>query len=553
MSVELPENEKNLSEETPENVTETAEERPADPFAAFENPEFRTKEDLEGSKKRKKTILLISLISAFVVLATLIVLLVFVFPKAEEEPVDPTVNTTVTLFDKSTSEVDCAITSATIKFGETTVEFVNIDDALFVKGYEKFEMHPLNMGDLVDALTVCTLSKDLGDMTEMSQFGFDKPQATVTVTFRDGTTKAFEVGDMTPDQSGCYFREKDGVRVYIQPLETTAILLQPPLDYVSTTVMAEPEFKAPAEGETEVVLRKVALSGSVRKDAPFSFRLVTSDDSDTYIYYSYIITEPFVKGANSSFDTALNAFSSIEAKSVVNVAPTAADLAAYGFTNPYSVAEFTLSARTSVTMEATDGNTVSNVTYNDLEKHTVTIGSKNDTYYYVRIDDNPIIYLVAADQLPFAEMKYSDFADKLLFLEDIAEMGQFRVTLPGKETVFNLAHDDTSMDTSKNLTVTANGKTYDTMGFRYLIQNFMNISRYGDLRTDVSGLEKKLEIAITRREKTTPVLTATFYEVSSSQYAVILSNGEKYQVKASDAKNAITQYENYLAGKTVLY
>lgn len=552
MSVELPENEKKLPAETTETVSEPVEER--DPFASFETPEFRTKEDLAGSKKRKKTALLVSLISAFVVMATLIVLFVFVFPKeTEEETQTPTVDTSVTLYDKSTSEVDCPITNATITFGETTIDFVNVDDALFVKGYEKFNMHAVNMGDLVDALSVCTLLKDLGEAEELTQYGFDKPQATVSVTFRDGTVKAYEVGDMTPDQSGCYFREKDSNRVYIQALETTAILLQPPLDYISTTVMEEPEVKAAAQGETEVVLRNMSLSGSLRKDMPFSFRLVTSADSDTYIYYSYVITEPFMKGANSSYDTALGGFTSITADRVVNVAPTAADLAEYGLTNPYSVAKFTLSARTTVTMEASDGNTVSNTTYDDLETHTVSLGNKVDTYYYARIDDNPVVYLVPADQVPFAEITYNKFADTLLFLEDISLMGEFRVTLPEKESIFKLEHDDSSMDTTKNLTVTAGDQTYDTMGFRYLVQNFMNINRYNDLTKDVSGLEKKLEIAITRREKTTPVLTATFYEVTSSQYAVVLSNGEKYQVKASDVKNAITQYENYLAGKTVLY
>ncbi len=543
MSIELPENEK--------NVTEQAEA--ANPFAAFENPEFRTKEDVEGSKKRKKTILLSALIGAFAVLATIIVLLVFVFPKEEEETPTPSLDTSVTLFDKSTSQVACPITTATIKLKDSTIEFVNVDDKLFVKGYEKFDMHALNMGDLVNTLTVCTLSKDLGEVDDFAQYGLNTPQASVTVTYYDGSTKAFEVGDMTPDQSGCYFREKDGKRLYIQSLDETAVLLQKPLDYISTTVLAQPEVKASAQGETEVVLRKMSLSGDVRKDKPFAFRLVTSEDSDAYIYYSYIITEPFTKGANSSYDTALGGFTQLEAVSVINVAPSAADLKAYGLDTPYSVANFTLSSRTTVSMETADGNTVSNTTYKDLEEHTVFVGNKNDAYYYVRIDDNPIVYMVDADKLPFAEMQYDDLADTLLFLEDIAQMGSFRVTLPEKETVFQLAHDDSSMDSKKNLTVTAGGKTYDTMNFRYLIQNFMNITRYGSLSTDVSGLAQKMEIAITRRNETTPVLTVKFYEVSGNQYAVVLSNGEKYQVKASDVKNAIAQYENYLAGKTVLY
>lgn len=551
MSIELPENEKTVNEQTETPAAEA--ETPVDPFAAFENPEFRTKEDVEGSKKRKKTIILSSLIGAFAVLATLIVLLVFVFPKEEEETPTTTVDTTVTLFDKSTSEVACPVKTATIQLTSSTIEFVNVDDKLFVKGYENFDMHATNMGDLVEALTVCTLSKDLGETEDLEQYGFDAPQAVVTVTYYDGTTKAFEIGDMTPDQSGCYFREKGGKRIYIQPLTTVAVFLQQPLDYVSTTMLAEPKAEAAAQGETEVVLRKMSLSGEVRKNNPFAFRLVTSEDSDTYIYYSYIITEPFTKGANSSYDTALGAFTQIEAYSVVNVAPTAADLKSYGLDTPYSVATFTLSSRTTVSMETTDGNTISNTTYKDLEEHTVTLGNKTDTYYYARIDDNPVVYLVAADNLPFAEMQYDDLADTLLFLEDIAEMGTFRVTRPEGESVFDLTHDDSNMDTSKNLTVKVGDKTYDTMDFRYLIQNFMNITRYGSLTKDINTLEQKMEIAITRREQTTSVLTVKFYEISSSQYAVVLSNGEKYQVKASDVKNAITQYENYLAGEKVLY
>lgn len=561
MSIELPESEKTTLDELEqveevESVEEVVSEEKTsdDPFAAFENPHVRTKEDLQGNKQRKKRTIILSLIAAFVVLCTIIVLLVFVFPKQEEETPDITETTTITLFDKSTSAVSCPIKSATVaKKDSTPIEFVNIDDRLYVKGYENFEMHATNMGDLVDALTICVLSKDIGEVEDVTEFGLDDPQFTVTVTFYDDTTKTFEVGDMTPDQSGCYFREKDSKHIYIQPLETTSIFLQQPLDYISLTVLEQPTVKSSSEGETEVVLRYMSLSGEVRKNRPFSFRLVTSEDSDTYIYYSYIITEPFTKGANSSYDTALGAFTAIDATSVVNVAPTAADLKTYGLDKPYSVAKFTLSARTTTTMESDDGNTISKTTYKDLEEHTLMIGNKYDAYYYVRIDDNPVVYLVAADALPIAEMQYDDLADTLLFLEDISEMGSFRLTFPDKETIFNLKHDDSSMDSTKNLTVTIDGKTYDTMDFRYLVQNFMNIKRYGSLTTDVSKMTPQFEMAITRREQKTPVLSVKFYEISGSQYAVVLSNGESYQVTASDVKNAVAQYENYLAGKTVLY
>ena len=41
--------------------------------------------------------------------------------------------------------------------------------------------------------------------------------------------------------------------------------------------------------------------------------------------------------------------------------------------------------------------------------------------------------------------------------------------------------------------------------------------------------------------------------MSSNLYAAVLDNGEKYQVKASEVQNAVTQYSNLLEGKTVIH
>ncbi len=561
MSLENLENNTPVEENTTPIETEKEQETEIiereDPFAAFEKPEFRTQDDVELTKKKKKRILIISLISAFVVLVTAVVLLVFVFPDMTEEPSLELPDTTVVLYDKTNTAIDTSIKSATIKNTDNTVEIVNIEDQLFVKGMESVQMHSINLGDLEDAMTTCTLMDDLGEVEDLSQYGFDKPKSVVTITFYDDTVKSFEIGDMTPDQNGAYFREKDSKHLYIMETEVVAIFLQKPLDYVSTTVLAEPKIPSgtatSTDATTEVVLRRMSLSGSIRKDKEFSFRLVTSEDSEAYIYYTYIITEPLTKGANSAYNTALNGMTSINAEAVVSLNPTAEELKTYGFDNPLSVSTFTLASRTTTNTVDKDGNTVANTVYKDLESHTVTIGKATQDYYYTVIDDNPIIYLVQADELPFATLQYDDMVDTLLFLEDITNMQSVNIGRGDKTTTFKLEHDDNSMDTSKNLKVTIDGKEYDSMDFRYLLQVFMEVKRYKDLTTDVSGLPVKAQFSITRRGETQPVVSAKFYQVSSSTYAVVFEHGERYLVRSSQLENALQQYDNYLAGKEVMH
>lgn len=563
MSLELPKDELNEQEAVAEESaaapaadaaaqTEEASE-PADPFSAFANPEVRTKENLEGDKRKKKRILLFSLIGVFALLAALIVLLIFVFPK-EEDPNDTTetVDTSVVLFDKTTSDADTAITSAVFKNENGTVEIVNKDGVLYAKGYEGLPVHATNMGDLETLLTKMTAVDDIGEIDAPAEFGLDTPQTVATITYHDGSKKILEIGDMSPDQAGCYMREQGSNHVYILGIDDVAILLQSSLDYVSTAVFTEPTVESSDEGETDVVLREMTLGGSVRKDNGFTFRLVTSDDSDAYIYYTYIITEPFLKGSNSAYDTELGAFTSLSAEAVAAVHPSAEDLKTYGLDDPYSTLTFTLAKRTTISSETEDGNTVSATTHEDIKQHTLRLSKADSDYYYAMIDDVPIIYLVSADSIAFAAMQYDDFADTLLFLEDITQISTFKVTLPEKETVFQLTHNPSISDTEKNMTVTANGNTYDTMDFRYLVNDFMDIKRYSSLTQDVEGLPLKMEIAITRLEETEPVLTVKFYEVSSNLYAAVLSHGERYQVKASDVNFVIEQYENYLKGETVL-
>ena len=551
MSTEYPQD--NLPENAPDNAPAEPSAGAPDPFAALENPTVRTAADLTGDRKKKKKLLIFSLGGVAAVLAVVLVLLLVVFPARNDETPSTDTDTTITVLDKTTTSVAVAVSSATLKQTNATLEFVNQNDSLLQKGYEDLPVNSTNMKALADSLTLYKATQDLGEKESLSDFGFDTPQLSAAVTFYDGTAYAFELGDKTPDGKGYYFREKDKTHVYILNGDSASALLQTALDYVGTEV-----FKTPSTGtdstNTDVVLRNMSLSGSARRDKEFSFRLVTSADSDTFLYYDYVITAPYTKGAKSSYSSSLESFTSLTADSVVCVRPSAAQLAEYGLDDPTTVAQFTLASRTTVTdATGTTGSSTATTTYKDLEKHTIKLGKRLNNRYYTMIDDVPIVYAVITTSLPFAELQYDDFADELLFLEDIADMGSFKLTTESGETEFFLTHHPEETDNAKNLTVTAGGKTYDTTDFRYMVRNFMEVKRYSALTKSTDGKPLKLTLAITRTGETKPVLTIRFYEMSSNLYAAVLDNGEKYQVKASEVQNAVTQSSNLLEGKTVIH
>ncbi len=555
MSHDLPKDEL-IHQPEKENTTPDTEETVSgeDPFAAFTQPQLRSLEDVTLSPKKKKRILLFSLIGAFAVLAVLIVLLLFVFPEAEpEDPTTDLTDTTVTILDKVSETEEVVISSAVLTHSDDTkIEFVNVDGELFVKGYEDLPANELNTTDLIAVLSAFTATRDLGELDNDAEFGFDEPLIVGTVSYLDESTFSFEIGDVVPDGTGYYFREQGSKKTYILPLANAETMLLKPLEYVSTTVFTGPTVDS-SDTSSEVVLRDMALSGKVRAGNEFSFRLVTSEDSDKYLYYTYIITKPYTKGVDSTYTTDLAAFTSLEALSVAAVRPTAQQLSEFGLKTPYSVADFTLAVRSNTTVESDSGESTTVTTYSNLTTHTVQVGSKVGSYYYVMIDEVPIVYLVAEDSLPFATLQFNDLAATTLFLENITELQNVTVGVSGETTSFTLTHDPEDTDNDTNMTVTANGTTYDTMDFRYLMNVFMDIDWHSNLTKDIGDASERFSISLTKTGETEPVFSAKFYKLSGSLYAAVINNGEKYQVRASDVENAITQLENYMNGETVLY
>ena len=100
----------------------------------------------------------------------------------------------------------------------------------------------------VTALGIIT---EVDNVKDPSDFGFDVPVYTITVTFEDGKSSILEVGDTTPSESGYYVRV-DGGKVYVVSMNgidaLASLTFAPP--YLSTPTPVPTATSTPLPTET---------------------------------------------------------------------------------------------------------------------------------------------------------------------------------------------------------------------------------------------------------------------------------------------------------------
>ena len=166
-----------------------------------------------------------------------------------------------------------------------------------IKGYEDFDLQGGNPAMIASAAAklsftkVATLDREKGN----SEFGFDKPRATVTVTYLDNTKAIITVGDDAPQQAGTYIRFGTGDAVYVADTEAVAAFDYGITDLISKTV------NLPADSADNNEASSVTLSGS-----GFSDEIVMVPSDDANYDASYALTAPVSRLADEKESSLLS-------------------------------------------------------------------------------------------------------------------------------------------------------------------------------------------------------------------------------------------------------
>lgn len=433
---------------------------------------------------------------------------------------------------------------------------------LVVEKYQELPVNTSKAGTLKSDLATITATRKIETANDAADFGFDRPQAKVSVTYHDDSTYAFEIGDRAPLDAGYYFREEGSSDIYLVSISFGEAMLQEGKDYVSLSMYTKPSLNEDADSDT-VCVQEMGLSGQVRQDHPFKLRQQTNEDPD-YVMSSYVMLEPFFMRQidDNQITTLTTNMTSLTAKSIVSVYPTEEEKAQYGFNDPYSVADLRIAVRqaettsdSSDTSDSSQSEEETPTVYYNIRNHVVTLGSKDaDGNYYAMItsdgEEMPVIYLVSASAVPWAETQYGDILGTLLFLRNITNINDIVVSWGDTSYTFNLEHFPDAEESADKLKVTVDGVVYDTENFRQLYQIMMSVKRNGEVEDEPSGTPD-MTIEIHPNDGSGEIV-ANFYKYNANNYICELNDGDRYLVTAASVSNTMKQVENYLAGKTIV-
>lgn len=471
---------------------------------------------------------------------------------------DPAVDESVVLFDKS-EEKTVTLSSAVISFAENSYTIERTNDKLYaVKGYEDLPLDHTLLSDAADSLLSITATRLVLETPENpADFGFGKTDSAVTVsaTYSDDSSFAFEIGDLSPSGEGYYVREVGKTAIYLMDPTFCETITCEPKQYINRMPVTAPTAE---ESTDTVVVRDVTLTGTVRPQTIyFQITEMPENPEENMVISGYAIQKPYFHAVDSNSPLiAYSTFSTLTASDVALLRPTAADLNTYGLSTPYSVCTVNLSLKRTTETKGEDGKTDTEISYHSTFTYTIKLGNtdKNGNYYgvvYAEDTLTPVVYLFEKSAVSaWVDAQYEDVADDMLYFQHITNLTSLSITNNGDTKTFSLAHSPDQEDSDKSLTVTANGKTYSTPDFRTLYASLLGLYRAGATDETPTGTPI-LTLQFTPMKQHGSATTVRIYEYTTGYCIAIHNSGEKHLLNTKDVQKLQTNYQKFLAGENL--
>lgn len=352
-------------------------------------------------------------------------------------------------------------------------------------------------------------SRNLGTVSDLNEFGLKDPQATVRVSFKDGSSFNYKIGKASATDSSAYYMcGTDSDNVYIVTID--AGLLENAAYFISKDILAI------TNPNGSNAFAKIELSGA-NYPAPVTLAVQGQDLK---------ITAPKQYDPDSSALSALeSALSTLTADSVEAVNPDDAALSKYGFDQPAAVARFSVNGGS----------------------YTLTAGAKSGSDYYVMLGGVNVVYKAAAAGVEaWASKGLFGLRSKQILAPDIETVKSLTVTAGGAENVLNVARAKDESKSTQDTTyytykVTGNGGKsldYDT-NYKNFYQSAIGVS----ILEDASGAAPLPAPALTlqyRYYDKAATDTVEFYQSGDRRYVAVL-NGVAFGVVTQGDIDLVTK------------
>ena len=415
--------------------------------------------------------------------------------------------------------------SSSVSSGSASSAIADDEVGYTVQGLEGLPVNTSETSSVIQNGFSLVASKDLGTVSDLGDYGLASPQATVDISFKDGSSYHYKIGKVSAtDQSSYYMCGADSSNVYIVSVDSG--LLENANYFIDKDLTAIGTTDENGNSTAPTLFTKIELSG---KNYPQNVVLSKQGDDMK-------ITAPEQYDTDSNKLSAVEtALSSLSADTVEAVKPDAAALKQYGLDQPAAVVEFTA----------------------DKKTYKLTAGAKKDGNYYVMFNDVAVVYGISSSKIgAWVEANLFAFRNRLIYLPNIETVKSFTVKVGDTENELNVARtkdESKSTEDKPAYTYKLTGNGGKTLDYEENYKNFYQTAIGVQLLEPADKIpEGKPDLTFEYRyfDKRT-VDTIQFIKSADRRYTVVF-NGKAFGVVTQDdidaVKNSISLLES---GKSV--
>lgn len=379
--------------------------------------------------------------------------------------------------------------------------------ATLIGGEEGLAYNDSTMYDLAGHLGYMAAVQEISGAND-KDFGFDKPQREIKISYTDGEVIRLTVGKNAPTGDGIYVKREDTNAVFLVGGETANMLMKTLHDYrvftlfgpyTDTTSIRRMTIVRPGEDKLVLVAKGNEVLPSTQT-AVAQYEIISPLQNDA---------------ANDAVEkNLLQPLIEITAKTLVEDNPK--DLAKYGLDNPARV-------------EFTDAD---NTTISFLIGKTGENGGN-----YVMLEGSNSVVLTE-NAISFLNVKDTDLMLKLIWLHNRDDVSSVSYQLA----------DGTSHQLAIG-TATYDGSKISTGNLNNLFLLTVQFTLQGKLDSSMKYGEPKITITMNLKDGSTTTLRLA--EINDRHYAAIIDGSARYYVNVTQVNQLLEAFDTLAEGGTI--
>lgn len=349
-----------------------------------------------------------------------------------------------------------------------------------------------------------------------SDYGLDKPRATVTVSFSDGSEKTIKVGNDVPGGKSAYIRMGDSNKIYVVALDSVNSMLVEKLQMFDKTIL-----NSLSDDET---LSLLSVTGSGRKKALKLEKKAFSNIS------SYYLSSPNQAACDADKIESLcnSSLFPLVADSVAAIDVKESELSKYSLDKPYYI----LDAKTST------------------RSYKILVSKPDkDENCYIMLNGADIIYKIESNVIDFMGGDGSDIVSKTIFYPNNLKLKSVDVSYGKIKDTYTIENTVTKNEDGVDITTTKvyyNGEETNITLFNKFMRNLSVLERAEKIPAYDEKSNPVLSVSVTYTDDT--IDTLEIYK--GDKKAIVVLNGKAVGTTELEIAEKLTNCAKFLATGT---